>query len=131
MIRGYSSLVRSVGVPAPPGRYEDNPLQFFPLVTLSNHLKCTIESDSSWLHFVGRNLNRLAFFRVRSRVTHRCPRRDYIGTAGQTDTTVGLSLLVAVRCPVVRKSSSSEQTRDKVRRRCTLSVTAVTWRDHR
>src|SRR3954464_12102687 len=34
------------------------------------------------------------------------------------------SLLVAVRCPVVRKSSSSEQTRDKVRRRFTLSVTA-------
>src|SRR3954468_24178179 len=73
---------------------------------------------------VGRNLNRLAFLKVRSRVTHRCPRRDCIGTAGQTDTTVGLSLLVAERYPVVRKSSSSEQTRDKVRRRFTLSVTA-------
>src|SRR3954466_12628771 len=35
-----------------PGRYEDNPLQFFPLVTLSNHLKCTIESDSSWLYLL-------------------------------------------------------------------------------
>src|SRR5437867_10153292 len=34
------------------------------------------------------------------------------------------SLLVVVRCPVVRKSSSSEQTRDKVLRRFTLSVTA-------
>src|SRR3954464_8311107 len=73
---------------------------------------------------VGRDLNRLASLKVRSRVTHRCPRRDCMGTAGQTDTTVGLSLLVAVRCPIVRKSSSSEQTRDKVRRRFTLLVTA-------
>src|SRR3954466_2344897 len=52
VIRGYSSLVRSAGVSAPPGRYEDNPLQFFPLVTLSNHLKCTIESDSFWLYLL-------------------------------------------------------------------------------
>src|SRR3954468_6383495 len=80
---------------------------------------------------VGRDLNRLAFLKVRSRVTHRCPHKDCIGTTGQTDTTVGLSLLVAVRCPVVRKSSSSEQTRDKVRRRFTLSVTTVTWWDDR
>src|SRR3954462_10032612 len=41
---------------------------------------------------VGRDLNRLAFLKVRSRVTHRCPRRDCIGTAGQTDTIVGLVL---------------------------------------
>src|SRR3954469_11815090 len=81
MIRGYSSLVRSAVVSAPPGRYEDNPFQFFPLVTLSNHLKCTIESDSSW-----------SFLKVRSRVTPWCPRRDSIGTAGQTDTIVGLVL---------------------------------------
>src|SRR3954467_7944595 len=80
---------------------------------------------------VGRNLNRLAFLKVRSRVTHRCPRRDCIGTAGQTYTTVGLSLLVAVRCPVVRKSSSPEQTRDKARRQFTSLVTAVTWWDDR
>src|SRR3954464_1433798 len=80
---------------------------------------------------VGRDLNRLAFLKVRSRVTHRCPRKDCIGTAGQTDTTVGLSLLVAVRCPVVRKSSSTEHTRDKVRRRFTLSVTAESWWDDR
>src|SRR3954468_21424816 len=52
MIRGYSSLVCSAGVSAPPGRYEDNPIQFIPLVSLSNHLKCTIESDSSWLHLL-------------------------------------------------------------------------------
>src|SRR3954464_9218303 len=37
VIRGYSYLVRSAGVSAPLGRYEDNPYQFFPLVTLSNH----------------------------------------------------------------------------------------------
>src|SRR3954462_5488965 len=92
MIRGYSSLVRSAGVSAPPGRYEANPLQFFPLVTLSNHLKYTIESDSSWLYLLVGNLNRLASLKVRSRVTHRCPRRDCIGTAGQTDTIVGLVL---------------------------------------
>src|SRR3954469_20024477 len=41
MIRGYSSLVRSAGVSAPLGRYEDNPLQFILLVSLSDHLKCT------------------------------------------------------------------------------------------
>src|SRR3954464_2502492 len=41
---------------------------------------------------VGRDLNRLAFLKVRSRVTHRCPHRDCIGTAGQTDTIVGLVL---------------------------------------
>src|SRR4051812_10634088 len=38
------------------------------------------------------DLNRLAFLKVRSRVTHRCPRRDCIETAGQTDTIVGLVL---------------------------------------
>src|SRR4051812_47756137 len=41
---------------------------------------------------VGRNLNRLASLKVRSRVTHRCPRRDCIGTVGLTDTIVGLVL---------------------------------------
>src|SRR3954462_4137675 len=40
----------------------------------------------------GRDLNRLPFLKVRSRVTHRCPRRDCIRTAGQTDTIVGLVL---------------------------------------
>src|SRR3954469_14254828 len=38
------------------------------------------------------DLNRLAFLKVRSRVTHRCLRRDCIGTTGQTDTIVGLVL---------------------------------------
>src|SRR3954467_755261 len=52
VIRGYSSLVRSAGISAPPGRYEDNPLQFILLLSLSNHLKCTTESDSSWLHLL-------------------------------------------------------------------------------
>src|SRR3954464_2709159 len=32
----------------------------------------------------------MAFLKVRSQVTPRCPRRDCIGTAGQTDTIVGL-----------------------------------------
>src|SRR4051812_14418500 len=41
---------------------------------------------------VCRDLNRLAFLKVRSRVTQRCPRRDCIGTVGQTDTIVGLVL---------------------------------------
>ena len=40
-------------------------------------------------------------------------------------------MLVAERCPVVRKSSSSEHTRDKVRRRFTLSVIAENWWDDR
>src|ERR1041384_5377091 len=43
----------------------------------------------------------------------------------------GLVLFVAERYPVVRKSSSTEQTRDKVRRRFTLSVTAESWWDDR
>src|SRR3954466_11695398 len=92
MIRGYSSLVRSAVISAPQGRYEDNPLQFIPLVSLSNHLKCTIESDSSWIALEGRNLNRPVSLKVRSRVTQWCPRRDRIGTAGQANTTVGLVL---------------------------------------
>src|SRR3954469_25853341 len=41
---------------------------------------------------VGRNLNTLVSLKVRSRVTQRCPRRDCIRTAGQTDTIVGLVL---------------------------------------
>src|SRR4051812_22272673 len=41
---------------------------------------------------VGRNLNRLVSLKVRSRATQRCPRRDCIGMAGQTDTIVGLVL---------------------------------------
>ena len=44
--------------------------------------------------------------------------------AGQTDTTVDIVLARGREMPVVRKSSSSEQMRDKVRRRFTLSVTA-------
>src|SRR3954463_15082769 len=77
MIRGYSSLVRSAVVSAPPGRYEENPLQFIPLVTQSNHLKCTIESDSSWLHLLVGTPNQLVSLRVRSRATQRCPRAVY------------------------------------------------------
>src|SRR3954464_12583136 len=37
-------------------------------------------------------MNRLVSLKVRSRVTQRCPRRDCIGTAGQTNTIVGLVL---------------------------------------
>src|SRR3954463_1603125 len=89
MIRGYSSLVRSAGVSAPPGRYEDNPLQFIPLVSLSNHLKCTIESDSSWLHLLVGTPNKLVSLKVRSRATQRCPRAVYDGNdrEGTTDVT--------------------------------------------
>src|SRR3954447_24948401 len=127
MIRGSSSLVRSAGVSAPPGRYEDNPLQFIPLVSLSNHLKCTIESDSSWLHLLVGTPNQLVSLKVRSRVTQRCPRRVSYRNDGSGvfhRCAVGLVLFVAEGYPVVRKLSSSEQTRDKVRRRFTLSVTA-------
>src|SRR3954468_2241395 len=106
MIQGYSSLVRSAVVSSPPG---DTRIILFS--SFHWYLCQTISSVPSGLTppvaLVGRDLNRLAFLKVRSRVTHRCPRRDCIGTAGQTDTTGGMSLLVAVRCPVVRKSSSS------------------------
>ena len=53
---------------------------------------------------VGRNLNRLAFLKVRSRVTQRCPRRDCIGTAGQTDTIVGLVLARGREMPCSMKA---------------------------
>src|ERR1041384_4625706 len=63
---------------------------------------------------------------VRSRVTQRCPRRvsyrnDRSGVFHRC--AAGLVLFVAEGYPVVRKSSSSEHTRYKVRRRFTLSVT--------
>src|SRR4051812_34774826 len=74
---------------------------------------------------VGRNLNRLVSSKVRSRVTQRCPRKDCIGTAGQADTTVGLVLTRGREIPCSTKVELyQEQTRDKVRRRFTLLVTA-------
>ena len=43
----------------------------------------------------------------------------------------GPVLFVAEGYPVLRKSSSMEQTRDKVRRRFTMLVTAESWWDDR
>ena len=52
---------------------------------------------------VGRNLNRLASLKVRSQVTQRCPRKDCIGTTGQTDTIVGLVLARGCEMPCSTK----------------------------
>ena len=57
-------------------------------------------------------------------MTQRCPRRDCIGTAGQADTTVGLVLARGREMPFSMKVKLFGETRDKVRRRFTLSVTA-------
>src|SRR3954468_20531750 len=91
MIRGYSSLVRSAGVSAPRSDAR--------IILFNSFYWClcqTISSVPSRVTPPGctccRNLNQLAFLKVRSRVTPRCPRRDCIGTAGQTDTIVGLVL---------------------------------------
>src|SRR3954469_585951 len=43
-------------------------------MSLSNLFKCTIESDSSWLHLMVRTPNQLVSLKVRSRATQRCPR---------------------------------------------------------
>src|SRR4051812_40171196 len=72
--------------------------------------------------------------KVRSRVTQRCPRRVFLAERRVRcipPVCGGLVLFVAEGYPVVRKSSSTEQTRDKVRRRFTLSVTAESWWDDR
>src|ERR1044071_8564382 len=71
---------------------------------------------------------------VRSRVTQRCPRRvsqrnDRSGVFHRC--AAGLVLFVAEGYPVVRKSSSTEQTRGMVWRRVTLSVTTESWWDDR
>src|ERR1041384_8370883 len=63
--------------------------------------------------------------KVRSRVTQRCPRRDCIGTTGQADTIVGLVLACGREIPCSTKVELyQEHTRDKVRRRFALLVTA-------
>src|SRR3954467_10691773 len=79
-------------------------------------------------------MNRLVSSKVRSRVTQRCPRRVFL--AEQRVRCIppvcgGPVLFVAEGYPVVRKSISTEQTRDKVKRRFTLSVTAESWWDDR
>ena len=73
VIREYSSSVHSTGVSV-----ELSPVY---------HRECLL-----LVALDGRNLNRLVSWKVRSRVTQRCPRRDCIGTTGQADTTVGLLL---------------------------------------
>ena len=58
-------------------------------------------------------------------MTQWCPRRDCIGTAGQEDTIVGLVLARGREIPCSTKVELyQEHTRDKVRRRFTLSVAA-------
>src|SRR3954462_945182 len=69
-----------------------------------------------------------------SPVTHGTRERYCDGTTGRVRPTL-LAYLDSARwprdLPKSRKSSSSEQTRDKVRRQFTLSVTAESWWDDR
>src|SRR4051812_25759693 len=95
-------------------------------MSLSNHLKCTIEGDSSWFHLL--NLNQLVSLQVRSRVTQRCQRmvlyqNDRSG--GFHRCAAGLVLVCGCEIPFCTKVELlKEHTRDKVRRRLTLLVTA-------
>ena len=111
-----------------------------PNTDLPSHLQCEISRSNPR----GSTFCRLCSFALgsqatvvlkgKSRVTQRYPRevlrRD--DREGTTDVLVYLDSACWPReLPKSRKSSSSEQTRDKVRRRFTLSVTAESWWDDR
>src|SRR3954463_747510 len=73
-------------------------------------------------------------FKVRSRATHGARERYIVGNDREGTTDV-LECLPPARIsrdlPNYESRALQEQTRDKVRRRSTLSVTAVTWWDDR
>src|SRR3954468_2302141 len=103
-------------------------------MSLSNLFKCTIEGDSSWFHLMVGTPNQLVSLKVRVGRPNGARAGYLSGTTGQVDSTGvrrAWNLFVAEGYSVVRKLSSSEQTRDKVRRRFTLLVTARAWWDDR
>src|SRR3954468_8559806 len=104
-------------------------------MSLSNLFKCAIEGDSSWFHLMVGTPNQLVSLKVRSRVTQRCPRAVYRRERqGGYDRRYWRAwpLLVSRESYQNHESRALPRvTRDKVRRRFTLSVTAESWWDDR
>src|SRR3954469_12903956 len=97
-------------------------------MSLSNLFKCTIESDSSWLHLMVATPNQLVSLKLRSRATQRCP-RVVLRRDDREGTTSVPVCLAPDRWPRELPNHEKvelykEHTRDKVRRRFTLLVTA-------
>src|SRR3954467_3511686 len=104
-------------------------------MTLSNLFKCTIESDSSWLHLMVGTPNQLVSLKGKKSGDPTVPARGLSsGTTGKVRPTL-LACLAPARIsrelPNHESRALPRVTRDKVRRRFTLSATALTWWDDR